>query len=59
MIKTLDGTSDKSNLGANSILAVSLSVCKAGAAKKNMSLYMYIAELSGNNKVVMPIPAFN
>lgn len=35
----LDGTENKSKLGANAILGVSLAVCKAGAAKKGIPLY--------------------
>ena len=35
----LDGTENKSKLGANAILGVSLAVCKAGAAKKGVPLY--------------------
>jgi enolase len=46
-------------LGANAILGVSLAVCKAGAANKGMPLYKHIAELAGNPKVIMPVPAFN
>lgn len=55
----LDGTENKSNLGANAILGVSLAVCKAGAVHKGMPLYKYIAELAGISKVVLPVPAFN
>jgi enolase len=55
----LDGTENKGNLGANAILAVSMAVCKAGAAQKNLPLYKYIAELSSNNELVMPVPSFN
>jgi len=55
----LDGTENKSKLGANAILAVSLAVCKAGAAKKQVPLYKHIAQLAGNKKVVLPVPAFN
>ena len=58
MIK-LDGTENKGNLGANAILAVSLAVCKAGAAASKLPLYKYIAKLAGNEKIVMPVPAFN
>merc|ERR1712060_610007 len=49
------------NLGANAILAVSMAVCKAGAASKSMPLYKHIAELAGNptDKLVLPVPAFN
>nr|UWU45206.1 enolase [Hyalomma anatolicum]UWU45207.1 enolase [Hyalomma anatolicum]UWU45208.1 enolase [Hyalomma anatolicum]UWU45209.1 enolase [Hyalomma excavatum] len=55
----LDGTENKGNLGANAILGVSLAVCKAGAAQKGVPLYRHIADLAGNSKVVMPVPAFN
>nr|ARO49557.1 enolase [Syphacia obvelata] len=55
----LDGTENKSSLGANAILGVSLAVCKAGAVHKGMPLYRYIAELAGIDKVVLPVPAFN
>ncbi|GMH35707.1 hypothetical protein BSKO_03575 [Bryopsis sp. KO-2023] len=55
----LDGTPNKANLGANAILAVSLAVCKAGAAAKGIPLYKHIAELAGNPKVVLPVPSFN
>uniref|UniRef100_A0A914Z7X7 Enolase n=1 Tax=Panagrolaimus superbus TaxID=310955 RepID=A0A914Z7X7_9BILA len=55
----LDGTENKSNLGANAILGVSLAVCKAGAVHKGMPLYKYIAQLAGIDKVVLPVPAFN
>eukprot|EP01122_Echinamoeba_exundans_P006641 TRINITY_DN1911_c0_g1_i1.p1 TRINITY_DN1911_c0_g1~~TRINITY_DN1911_c0_g1_i1.p1 ORF type:complete len:435 (-),score=151.53 TRINITY_DN1911_c0_g1_i1:49-1353(-) len=57
----LDGTNNKSKLGANAILGVSLAVCKAGAAHKNIPLYQHIAELRGHstNEWVLPVPAFN
>ncbi|GMT15291.1 hypothetical protein PFISCL1PPCAC_6588 [Pristionchus fissidentatus] len=55
----LDGTENKSNLGANAILGVSLAVCKAGAVHKGVPLYKYIAQLAGTDKVVLPVPAFN
>ncbi|VDN53793.1 unnamed protein product [Dracunculus medinensis] len=55
----LDGTENKSNLGANAILGVSLAVAKAGAVHKGMPLYRYIAELAGVSQVVLPVPAFN
>lgn len=38
----LDGTPNKSKLGANAILGVSLAVCKAGAFKKGVPLYKYV-----------------
>merc|ERR1712087_641648 len=48
-------------LGANAILAVSMAVCRAGAASMQMPLYQYIANLSGRpmDKYVMPVPCFN
>ena len=57
MIK-LDGTVNKSNLGANAILAISIACCKAGAAKKGLPLYKYIAELAENRELCIPVPAF-
>lgn len=59
LMKTLDGTENKSVIGANAILAVSLAVCKAGAAKKGVPLYKHIADLAGNTKLVLPVPSFN
>ncbi|OIT30102.1 PREDICTED: enolase [Nicotiana attenuata] len=64
MVHQLDGTQNewgwcKQKLGANAILAVSLAVCKAGAAVKNVPLYKHIADLAGNKKLVLPVPAFN
>jgi enolase len=55
----LDGTENKTKLGANAILGVSLAICKAGAAHKGVPLYRHISDLSGNKQVVLPVPAFN
>lgn len=55
----LDGTPNKSKLGANAILGVSMAVCKAGAAEKNVPLYRHIADLAGHKDIIMPVPAFN
>ncbi len=59
----MDGTADKSKLGANSILSVSLAACKAAALALKLPLYLYIAELI-NFKLPksierMPTPTFN
>jgi len=57
----LDGTEDKSKLGANAICPVSIAVCKAGARAKNLPLYQYISYLANfslKNKI-MPRPSFN
>ena len=55
----MDGTENKSKLGANAILGVSLAVCKAGAAHKGVPLYRHIADLAGNTDAILPCPAFN
>jgi len=55
----LDGTENKSKLGANAILGVSLACCKAGAAELGMPLYRHIANLAGYPDVILPCPAFN
>ncbi|NRL36221.1 enolase, partial [Salmonella enterica subsp. enterica serovar Typhi] len=55
----MDGSENKSKFGANAILGVSLAVCKAGAAEKEVPLYRHIADLAGNKEVVLPVPAFN
>lgn len=56
---SLDGTANKSKLGANAILGVSIAVCKAGAAENNLPLYRHIANLAGHKEIIMPTPAFN
>ena len=53
---TLDGTENKSNLGANAILGVSLAVAKAAAAEVGMPLYQYIG---GVNAKELPLPMMN
>jgi len=56
----LDGTANKSQLGANAILAVSLANAKAAAASTQSPLYRYIAGLHGNvNPCQMPVPQMN
>jgi len=55
----LDGTDNKEKYGANAILAVSLAVCKAGAAQKGVPLYRHIADLAGKKEIILPVPAFN
>merc|ERR1719261_2467839 len=66
MVETIDGTKNewgwsKSKLGANAILAVSMAVCRAGAAASEMPLYQYIAKIAGKpqDRFVMPVPSFN
>ena len=53
---TLDGTPNKSRLGANAILGVSLAVAKAAADSADLSLFRY---LGGPNAHVLPVPMFN
>ena len=60
----LDGTENKSKLGANAILAVSMAVCRAGAAAKNLSLYQYIFHQffqcnEERARYILPRPCFN
>lgn len=55
----LDGTENKSRLGANAILSVSLAACRAAAISKGVPLYQHIADLHGTKKVALPIPMFN
>jgi enolase len=55
----LDGTKNKSKLGVNAILAVSMAVCRAGANAKNLPLWKYINQLAENGSPNMPRPCFN
>ena len=52
---SLDGTGNKSKLGANAILPVSLAVAKAAAAEKKIGLYEYLS----NGHFVLPVPMMN
>lgn len=56
MLLALDGTSNKSNLGANALLGVSLACAKAAANAFNMPLYRYIG---GVNAKRLPVPMMN
>ena len=55
----LDGTPNKEKLGANAILGVSLSLCRAGAGAQGIPLYKHIQHLAGTRELVMPVPALN
>ncbi|MBI1833715.1 MAG: phosphopyruvate hydratase [Candidatus Andersenbacteria bacterium] len=55
----LDGTPQKTKLGANAILAVSLACARAEAAAQNLPLYLYLQELLPNQKAVLPVPQMN
>jgi enolase len=56
----LDGTENKSNLGANAMLSVSLAAAAATAKTRHMELYEYLAELDGSpGRYSMPVPMMN
>lgn len=55
----LDGTENKSNLGANAILAVSLATAKAAAISQRLPLFKYVAALVDNTTFTMPMPLMN
>jgi len=55
-MRDMDGTPNKSKLGANAILGVSLAVAKAAANELNMPLYRYIGGVSANT---LPVPMMN
>ncbi|EHA58091.1 Enolase [Pyricularia oryzae] len=56
----LDGTPNKTKLGANAILGVSLAVAKAGAAAKGVPLFAHVSDLAGTKKpYVLPVPFMN
>lgn len=56
----LDGTKNKTNLGANAILAVSLANAKANARSNRMPFYRYVAELAGTTgQMSIPMPMMN
>ena len=56
MMIQIDGTPNKGNLGANSILAVSMAVAKAAAEEAGLPLYRYVG---GTNAKTLPIPMMN
>lgn len=55
----LDGTENKSHLGANATLGVSLAFARAWALSEKQELYQYLQNLSGENKLQLPQPLFN
>ncbi|MBR6738704.1 MAG: phosphopyruvate hydratase [Oscillospiraceae bacterium] len=55
-LRNLDGTENKSKLGANAILSVSLAAAKAAAVSNRLPLYQY---LGGREACVLPVPMFN
>jgi enolase len=55
----LDGTENKSRLGANAILAVSLACARAAASDAKLPLYRHLNDLAGQPPLVMPVPMMN
>jgi len=58
-LTALDGTENKSRLGANALLAVSLATARAAAMDAKLPLYRYLNELAGNVPMLMPVPMMN
>lgn len=58
-LNQLDGTPNKSVLGANAILSASLSFAWAMSRAANQALYEYIGHLFGNSRFILPRPMFN
>lgn len=55
----LDGTENKSRLGANAILGVSMAFARASALEKGIELYEYLGQLGSNNSFELPQPMLN
>ena len=58
-LRELDGTANKSALGANALLAVSLAAAKAAAKDRGCPLYAHINELAGSPRMRLPTPMMN
>ncbi len=58
-LRELDGTADKSRLGANALLGVSLAFARAAAGEAGMPLYAYFGALAGYEKFTLPQLCFN
>ncbi|MBI3342407.1 phosphopyruvate hydratase, partial [Candidatus Curtissbacteria bacterium] len=61
LLITLDGSADKSHLGANTLLSLSGAVAKATAVSQKIPLYQYVSKLMGQqtNEFAIPTPMFN
>lgn len=59
IMRQIDGSFNKKNLGANATLAVSIAVCKAQALLQDLELFEMIAQLHGVESVSLPFPLFN
>ena len=58
-LREVDGTANKSKLGANAMLAVSLAAAKAAAQDRGLALYAHINELAGRPQMRLPTPMMN
>ncbi len=59
LMLNLDGTENKSQLGANAMLAVSLATARAAAVSKKQPLYVHLGGLVNNETYTLPMPMFN
>jgi enolase len=59
LMKELDGTKNKSKIGANAMLGLSMAISKAAAVNAGLPLYQYLARLAGNTELRLPVPCFN
>ncbi|MDO8647630.1 MAG: phosphopyruvate hydratase [Candidatus Diapherotrites archaeon] len=55
----LDNTTNKSRLGANAILSVSIAACKAAALNAGLPAFEYVGKLSENKELLLPVPLMN
>ncbi|MFH0817610.1 MAG: phosphopyruvate hydratase [Candidatus Micrarchaeota archaeon] len=55
----LDGTPNKSKLGGNAMVAVSMAIAKLGAAVEGVWLYEWVGEMSGRKGTMLPVPFMN
>eukprot|EP00906_Rhabdomonas_costata_P022795 RCo032837 len=58
VLRTLDGSANKATLGSNSLLGVSMAICRAGASVAGVPLYRHVAQLCGTAQVRLPVPIF-
>lgn len=58
-LRDLDGTANKSVLGANAILGVSLATARAAAVSTETPMYQYLGQLAGTKKFILPAPFMN
>lgn len=59
LLRSIDGTENKSNLGANAILGVSMAYARCSAMAQGLPLYQSIAQIMGTNGVTLPVPLMN